>query len=125
MSLQDNIAARKLAESARDFVVEIWQEHEFTPDGDALFWKHLHDLIGETAGIKLPEPVTVGVPPMNTEESRKFGRVPIPFGKHQNKVIDNVPLDYLLWLDAQPDFRVKLSRYLASRRIQHEQYEAS
>lgn len=36
------------------------------------------------------------------------------FGKYTNELIGNVPIDYLVWLDSQPDFRRMLNQYLRS-----------
>ena len=60
------------------------------------------------------------IKPMTRQESQKFDKETMPFGKHKGQRIADVPLDYLLWLDDQPDFRRSLWRYLGSERIQAE-----
>ena len=59
--------------------------------------------------------------PMGDTESKFFGAQPMPFGTHQNKRVDEVPMDYMEWLDREPDFRKQLNRYLRSERILAEQ----
>jgi hypothetical protein len=61
------------------------------------------------------------LPRMTDDESRKFGQRAIEFGRYACQPVESVPLDYLLWLDEQPDFRRDLNKYLRSDRIQQEQ----
>tara|TARA_Y100000310_G_C20232975_1_gene601123 strand:+ start:209 stop:595 length:387 start_codon:yes stop_codon:yes gene_type:complete len=121
--LAGNIAARSLSEQARDLIVELWQESDVPDECDRQFWMKLHGLIAELAQIEPPTPVIVGRQAMTDDESRRFGRTLIPFGVHAGVPVDDVPLGYLLWLESQPDFRISLSRYLASPRMQQEQPE--
>lgn len=124
MSIESNIKARELADVITEVVVEAWQESQLPDEANLVFWRRLIDGIATHAGIDLtPKVVERGEAPMDDATARQFGRTAIPFGKHISKPVDSVPLEYLLWLDAQPDFRVNLRRYLASRRIQAEQVE--
>ena len=59
--------------------------------------------------------------PMSDAGSIVFERQLMLFGKHVGKRIKDMPMDYLLWLECEPDFRRKLRRYLHSERIQREQ----
>lgn len=59
--------------------------------------------------------------PMSDAESKAFERQQMPFGMHSGELIADVPMDYLLWLECEPDFRRDLRRYLRSDRIQREQ----
>lgn len=59
--------------------------------------------------------------PMSYDSSLAFERQVMPFGKHAGESIKDVPMDYLLWLECEPDFRRELRRYLRSDRIQREQ----
>jgi len=68
------------------------------------------------------EPTTV-VPdrPMTETEVAAFGNHAMEFGKHAGEQVKAVPLDYLLWLEEQPDFRRNLRRYLRSDTLQRQQ----
>ena len=57
---------------------------------------------------------------MTNEEATAFGSEGVPFGIWQNKLVSETPLDYFDWLDAQPDFRRQVNRYLRNGRIQRE-----
>ena len=59
--------------------------------------------------------------PMSDAGSMAFERQQMPFGMHSGTPIADVPMDYLLWLECEPDFRRDLRRYLRSDRIQREQ----
>lgn len=44
----------------------------------------------------------------------------IHFGKHQGEKLGDVPAQYLLWLDEQPDFRAdhpRLAAYIENNRV--------
>ena len=61
------------------------------------------------------KPVTYA---MSDAEARQFESFEIQFGKHKGRQVHEIPLDYLLWLDEQPDFRIQLRKYLGSDRVQ-------
>lgn len=93
-------------------------------DGAALrFWSRLLENVcavlppdyHPTKVVKSP------YPPMSRQEAHDWGQnTQMPFGKHMGDRVDSVPLEYLLWLDEQPDFRRQLHQYLASPRVQEE-----
>lgn len=97
------------------------------PNDDARvqFWKRLRSttpiLVDGNAGDakpEKPEPLL----PMSDRESKEFGGKPMEFGKHKGTRVDEVPLEYLLWLSQTKDqFKIDLRRYVMSRRIQAEQ----
>ena len=57
---------------------------------------------------------------MTDQQARDFEAERMPFGKHDNKVIGDVPPEYLLWLD-ENSFNARLRQYLASERFQRRQ----
>ncbi|MGB0600375.1 MAG: hypothetical protein ACPGLY_27170 [Rubripirellula sp.] len=109
-----NIEARQDAESAWEFVTKLAEESV----DEHHFWKCFCELYDDRFPVVIP-PGTVQ--PMTDEESRAFESHIVEFGKWKDRMIREIPIGYLLWLDGQPDFRMKLKRYLASERIQREQ----
>jgi hypothetical protein len=77
------------------------------------------DLLAERFGTITREVVTEER--MTDAGSMAFERQQIAFGMHSGMPIADVPMDYLLWLECEPDFRRDLRRYLRSDRIQREQ----
>lgn len=89
-----------------------------SPIASVAFWERLREIVLEKAPLpKLPEEVI----PYTQDEAKKFGKEIIPFGKHEGRFIDEIPLTYLCWLaDVSRSFSAKLVRYLRSDRIQYE-----
>jgi hypothetical protein len=53
--------------------------------------------------------------PMGYNEARRWYRSEkIEFGKYKGNFLIDIPTEYLMWLDAQPDFRVQLHKFLMS-----------
>jgi uncharacterized protein (DUF3820 family) len=86
-----------------------------------LLGRRLHarpEMAAEGAKESPQRPATA---PMTDPEARAFGQQVLSWGKHAGRTIDEVPLDYLVWLAGQEDeFRRELRRYLASPRIDAE-----
>jgi hypothetical protein len=115
--IQRNIDAAHAAEAVAELACD---ESQSLPEANReRFWR----LVGEKLARWLPraEPQVVRDKPMTDDESRKFGQRAIEFGRYACQPVESVPLDYLLWLDEQPDFRRDLNKYLRSDRIQQEQ----
>lgn len=119
MSVETNIAATKIAKDVWALVSE--EALKLDPESQQHLYEKLHvyilDCLPEKKSRKDPDE------PMSNEEASRFGKSKMPFGKHVDKTIDETPMDYLEWLDAQPDFRRQLRRYLESERIQNEPEE--
>jgi uncharacterized protein (DUF3820 family) len=62
---------------------------------------------------------------MTNEEAKAFEAELMPFGKWANKLVCEVPLDYLDWLDGQRDFRKQLNRYLRNKQVMAMEREAT
>ncbi len=121
MTIMANIEARNAADAVHNLASQEVRSH--TGDAALRFWRRM--LVNVCAVLppqyhpqRLVETVD---PPLTDTEARCFGRTTIPFGQHKGKRVDEVPMDYLLWLDDQPDFRRMLRRYLASDRIHGEE----
>lgn len=119
--LQHRIEGRKLAESHLELVVESAGELA-SDEARRSFWKAIVSGI-PAEHVPRPEPQTAQKPqPMNDVEARAFGDTTIPFGKFRGHRIDEVDLEYLLWLSEQKDeFKESLRRYVRSERVQNEQ----
>jgi hypothetical protein len=111
MGIAENIAARKAAEELAELLGEEAIKHG---DSDH-FWEVIARIL--PSKYRPTKQEAIG-PAMTDEESREFEMRPMPFGTHMNKQIRIVPLDYLLWLEEQPDFRRDLNRYLRNPQIQ-------
>jgi uncharacterized protein (DUF3820 family) len=116
MSIYTNIAARSEADELLDLMVStgaaIRSEH-----GDHAAQRYFDCIRRFFEAVPEHESVS---DKMTDEESRAFGKKELDFGKHKGTRIDEVPMEYLYWLDAQPDFRGELRKYLKSDRIQSE-----
>ena len=59
--------------------------------------------------------------PMTKGAAQAFGKTKMPFGKFENKLINDVPLDYLEWLaDSVSPFNRQIRRYLMSDYVKEE-----
>lgn len=91
-----------------------------TPGGREHFWR----IVRDECAKQLPPPASDArqPDPMSPAEVSRFARVTMPFGKHQGKAIDQVPLRYLDWLVGQPTdgFVAAVSRYLANETIRQQ-----
>ena len=120
MSITDNVEASNTADEVHRLASS--EALRFTGDAALRFWRRL---LENVCAVIPPQyhPTRVDrsdVVPMTREELREWEIKKMPFGKHEGTQVKNVPLDYLIWLDEQPDFRRELKRYLKSDRIQRE-----
>jgi len=116
MTIEANIAARKAAHTIHDLA----RDEAFNHQGQAAvhFWESLNGLVADVLPVTPAK--TAPIPAMTDAEARQFGQTTMPFGKHSGQRVDEVPIDYLEWLDEQPDFRRDLNRYLRSERVSEE-----
>jgi len=63
------------------------------------------------------------IEPMNDAEARIFANSTIPFGKHVNQHVWDVPLSYLCRLTDPSDWIKELKRYLANPQVRAEMGE--
>jgi hypothetical protein len=118
--IQDNIKAREAAETALEFVTEA--AATVNESCRQRYWSQLLSFVCDQVPDELhPKRVVLKQPPYTDGEAKWFGGTTMPFGEHRGKRVDEVPMSYLLWLDKQPDFRIEMKRYLASKRLQVEQ----
>lgn len=128
------VQARKLAEDVSDLIrTESGDWGNYVDDCLEAFWSRLRECIDipdpPAPDIALSERAARLSEPMGDAEAAHFGRnQEMPFGKHAGRIVDSVPLDYLVWLADQPSamsFTTELRRYLKSERIQREIESAS
>ena len=126
MGIEANIKARRLADDALTLIIELLAESRDNRGGDfgRRFWRAIAEAATKQAG---DSPAASGQdaaaqPAMTDEESRRFGQTPMRFGKHAGDRIDDVPIDYLIWLAEyqRNNFKDDLRRYVQSRRVQAE-----
>lgn len=120
MGLQENIAARKLAVVLFSILTDetAGLKHEQTRQR---FWENIVTLAQDQLP-KAPEALGGDDKPMTADERLAFERTGMPFGKYTGRRIEDVPLDYLFWLEAESGkFLRRLRRYLASHAVQKEQ----
>ena len=109
--------ARDSARTAAELVLGEAGRHD--TDSQVAFWEEIGRLL-PLPPSPVRHPGTVGVEPFNDAQARAWGKTRIPFGIHQSKRIDEVPLEYLEYLATPNEFVKHLRRYLASPRIQEE-----
>lgn len=124
MSIESNIAARKLCE---EIVLLVAGEHRSLVDSHGqsaseVFWANFR----EAFEGHFPKPADPAeLKPMDDFEARQFGQRLLRFGVHKDKAIDDAPRDYLEWLaHSDDDFKSELKRYLMSERVKNEPREA-
>jgi len=115
--IRQSIAARKTADDIFDYAAN--EAGKLSKDAAFKFWKRLLErtfFVAPKAAI--PQPEVVRDRPMTEGEAKEFEQILLEFGKYAGEKPTDVPLDYLFWLDDQPDFRRSLRRYLLSGRVQ-------
>jgi uncharacterized protein (DUF3820 family) len=119
VSEEENMLARQAAEANHDLLRE--EALRFAGEARRRYWEKLAKLTAGELPAKSP-PAEANDAPMDNMAARRFGATVMQFGKHVGKTIDSIPLEYLQWLDQQPetDFRKQLRRYMRSERIQAE-----
>lgn len=114
------IRRRQQAREAARLVVELAEEVVSGAEADCR--EIVRGEILAALAAQHPPATAPAITPMRDEESRRFGRRLIPFGRYKGHRIDSAPLDYLLWLiDQNRQFIDDLRRYCLSPRIQAEQ----
>lgn len=123
MGVEDNIQAKQAADAVHSLAMD--EAMLFHGESVIRYWQRLYDHIVAVLPESLqPKRVVESqVVPMTDAESRAFGNLKMGFGKHSGERLDEVPYEYLLWLDEQNNFAYELRRYMASRRVQAEQEE--
>ena len=127
-SIQKNIDRRRAnyqykVQASRVFEEVLNATKDYDVDALKVFLRRLEELISELkVGMDIPIEMSQFVK-MSDDEARKYGRcTTIQFGtKHKGKKLDDIPLEYLLWLDREGyHLAINLRRYLASDVIQKE-----
>jgi hypothetical protein len=120
MSIEENIAASHSVH----VIMEIATEEAANHVGPAAlhFWLPLLKKIAAIVPEQLHpwRNIPAGVVPMDGPERRLFGASKVAFGRYTGERVDDVPLEYLEWLDSQYDFRHQLKRYLATEHLQRQ-----
>lgn len=116
------VEARTMADECHQLAIE--ESIRFPDDVALAFWQRmlanvLERLPRNTHPIRIVERGPLAA--MTDEEAKAFGSEVVPFGKWASWRVDSCPMDWLDWLDAQPDFRRQVNRYLRSERVQREQ----
>ena len=101
-------------------VVALFDVDSLGVHGSEAFFDYLR--LAFPAELAKPIPPETELQPMSDWQASDFGARLMMFGKHAGTRIDQVPLEYLIWLAESPDeFRAELRRYLKSKRVQIEQ----
>ena len=109
--------ARDSARTAAELVLGEAGRHD--TDSQVAFWEEIGRLL-PLPPSPVRHPGTTGIEPFNDAQARAWGKTRIPFGIHQGKRIDEVPLEYLEHIATPNEFQKHLRRYLASPRIVQE-----
>ena len=107
--LMQNTEAGKAASALMELILEEAENH---PNSLRRFYDVIFN--GIPSEYK-PKPVVVSSEAMDKTEARAFDNEIMEFGKYKGTRMGEIPLDYLLWLEEQPDFRKQLNRYLRSK----------
>ena len=122
-TIKANMAAREAADTIHGLILDEAVSHRGNA-AVAFYGTVLSNLRAIVPDGLWPAIEVVRDEPMNDEEAKRFGLQSMPFGRHHfGTPIKDVPLDYLLWVEGEVDFRRQLNRYLRSRRMQQEQGE--
>lgn len=126
---EQEIAAEQVAANrkARDAARQVWElaceeSKDFKQRASEEFWRFLAGVL-KAAHPKLFLTKSVPITPMSPLEAKRFAHERMQFGQHAGNLIGDVPLDYLDWLAAQPDFHSRLNRYLRSEAIELERQQ--
>jgi len=119
MAITDNIIARQSGESAVELLHDEAAKHTASIEH---FWRAVVDAIPSEYIPIVMQPKSK---PMTTVEAATFAKEILRFGKYTGCRVCEVPLDYLVWLEEQPDdFRKSLNRYLRNPNVMTEQAAA-
>lgn len=125
MPTDAEILARAEARDAADEVYRLAcdEVQRFQGSGPLAYWQRLLKNICAVLPPECHPTRVVEKGPwaaMTTEERNAFEKEAVPFGKWDGVRVADVPLSYFDWLDAQPDFRRKVNRYLRHSGVQIE-----
>lgn len=113
--VRDRIAGRKAAETIVLLATE--EAAAFGYHGKTSFWYTLADALSKY----LPQASPARQPePMNDKAAQVFGQMEMKFGKYRGQPLDEVPVDYLVMLVDDNEWKQQVRRYLRSPRIQRE-----
>ncbi len=114
-----NIAARQAVEEVFGLAIDEtgMLRSKFGSDAVARFWVEFRSLIDETIPDAKPKPDKGTPKPMTDEESRGFGKTPMPWGIHIDTKVDEVPTEYLEFITEPDEFKENVKRYLRSPRV--------
>lgn len=120
MSIETNVATGKEAVA----YIALGDETAATLDVNR-FWLAVSVAAMDRAGLTQEQvDPTPTEHPMTDEEAKAFGRKTIAFGRHVGKRWDDVPSEYLAWLDDTQWTQAKeLHRYVGSNYVQREDRE--
>ncbi len=113
------IHRRQEARKAAALVVELIQDvlDDALPDEREIVRGAILEALGAGDQTTPAAPISA----MTDQQARQFGRRSMPFGRHKGRRVDEVPLDYLVWLaDHAALFVADLRRYCRSPRLQSE-----
>ena len=122
MTIEKNKAAREAASVIHSLMMDEASNHTGTA-ALAFYRGILKDLRAVVPEELWPACTIERDPPMTDDEARAFERKTIGFGKYSDSLIGDIPIEYLVWLDEQPDFRRQLNAYLRSKLGQQAQEE--
>ncbi len=119
MNAKANIAARQAVEQVFGLAIDEsgCLLRKFDATTAARFWVQLRALVDETIPDAKPKRAKGTPKPMNDEESRGFGKTPMPWGKHEGENVDDVPTEYLEFITERDEFKNNVRRYLRSPRV--------
>lgn len=118
MTIEANVEAREAAGAVTNLIAGEALEQKSCNQFYRCLLKDLRQLVPTSLW---PETTIERDLPMADDEARAFGCQPMEFGKWALRPIKDVPMDYLVWLETQPDFRRQLNRYLRNPQVQREQ----
>ncbi len=118
-NVKANIAARKAVEEVFGLAIDEAGVllRKFDAATATRFWVQLRALVDETIPDAKPKRAKGTPKPMNDEESRGFGKTPMPWGIHIDTKVDDVPTEYLEFITEPDEFKENVKRYLMSPRV--------
>lgn len=123
----ENIRCRTAADALVELGLDVCRSERLDPRS---FWVVVATKAMDMAGVTKEYHERHGLgktrkfSPMEDDESREFGSRKIAFGVHEGKRYDEVPMSYLEWLAQRQQEGMEVVRYVESRRVQAEVYDA-
>lgn len=122
-SIRRNKLARDMARDLLDFADDLLCDCPLEFKDDDSLGQRFWELVRQAVDIRLelpgpPEDCPNG---MSHEQARKFSEQEMPWGTYIGTKVNQVPLDYLLYItEDKSGFKRDLKRYLASKSVQAE-----